>query len=166
MLLNQLYKTLILGVAIAAVSGCTSMGKKAGDPSGDAASASGAASEGLSGSNLTDDQLRAKTVFYFEFDRSDVSSADREALAAHARFLAANQSKNVRLTGHADERGTREYNMALGERRARAVADILTMESAANGQLDVVSYGEEQPATGGHDDQSWAQNRRVELSYK
>lgn len=165
MLLNQLYKGLILSVAIVAVSGCTSLGKKAGT-SADGASASGVTSEGLSGSNLTDDQLRAKTVFYFEFDRSDVSGADREALAAHARFLAANQAKSVHLTGHADERGTREYNMALGERRARAVADVLTMEGAASGQLDTVSYGEEQPATSGHDDQSWAQNRRVELSYK
>lgn len=166
MLLNQLYKALIVGVAIVAVSGCTSMGKKAGDAANDAASAKGMTSGGLNGSNLIDDQLRAKSVFYFELDRTDVNPADQAALAAHARFLAANHGKHASLVGHADERGTREYNMALGEHRAMAVAEVLTMNGVSKSQIEIVSYGEEKPAAMGHDEPSWAQNRRVELDCK
>jgi len=69
------------------------------------------------------------------------------------------------LEGHADERGTREYNMALGERRAKAVSRFLTVQGAGSNQIEVVSYGEERPAMMGHDEGSWSQNRRVELKY-
>ena len=105
-----------------------------------------------------------ETVFYFDFDQSTLKAATRAALDAQAARLRTTDS-NVRLEGHADERGTREYNMALGERRAKAVSRFLTVQGAGSNQIEVVSYGEERPAMMGHDEGSWSQNRRVELKY-
>ncbi len=109
-------------------------------------------------------QLGLRT-FYFDFDSSSLSSNDYTALKAHAAYLAKNGSARVKLAGHADERGTREYNMALGERRAKAVAAFLSSNGAKSSQLNTVSYGKEKPAAEGHDEESWAKNRRVELEY-
>jgi len=86
-------------------------------------------------------------------------------LKAHARQLQQNPNLRVRLEGHADERGSREYNIALGERRAQAVRQVLQLQGASSTQLSTVSYGEERPKSLGHDETSWAQNRRVELVY-
>jgi len=86
-------------------------------------------------------------------------------LEAHARYLAQHPSASVRLEGHADERGTREYNIALGERRAKAVERLLIVNGASTSQVETISYGEEKPAVLGSGEQSWAQNRRVELIY-
>ena len=88
-----------------------------------------------------------------------------QALRGHAKYLVANPSANVVLEGHADERGTREYNMALGERRAKAIARVLTVNGVSSSQIELVSFGEEKPAVMGHNESSWAQNRRVELKY-
>tara|TARA_R110002167_G_scaffold52042_2_gene150530 strand:- start:1373 stop:1930 length:558 start_codon:yes stop_codon:yes gene_type:complete len=106
-----------------------------------------------------------QTVFYFDFDKAVVPADAFEDLSAHAKYLAANPNARLVLEGHADERGTREYNMALGERRAKAVSRFLTVQGAGSNQLEVVSYGEERPAMMGHEEGSWAQNRRVELKY-
>lgn len=103
------------------------------------------------------------TVFYFDFDQSILKSESRAALTAHAQRLRGT-STQVRLEGHADERGTREYNMALGERRANAVRDFLVLQGVNRGNIETVSYGEERPAAYGSNESSWAQNRRVELS--
>jgi len=105
-------------------------------------------------------------VVYFEFDKSDVSEAYTAVLEAHARHLANNPSLRLRLEGHADERGSREYNIGLGERRAQAVKRILMLQGAGAGQLSTVSYGEERPAALGSDEEVWALNRRVELVYE
>ena len=86
-------------------------------------------------------------------------------LAAHARRLAASPNLKVRLEGHTDERGSREYNIGLGERRAQSVRRALLLQSVGDGQLNTVSYGEERPAVDGHDEGSWAKNRRVEIVY-
>ncbi|ADZ91224.1 peptidoglycan-associated lipoprotein Pal [Marinomonas mediterranea] len=107
-----------------------------------------------------------ETVFYFDFDKSIVRPEAREALAKHAEFLVANPDARVVLEGHADERGTREYNMALGERRAKAVARYLTIQGVAASQIESVSFGEEVPVAFGHDDASWQLNRRVEVRYE
>ena len=106
-----------------------------------------------------------QTVFYFDFDKAVVKADAFEDLSAHAKYLSANPEARVVLEGHADERGTREYNMALGERRAKAVSRFLTVQGAGSNQIEVVSYGEERPAVMGHDESSWSQNRRVELKY-
>ncbi len=106
------------------------------------------------------------TVFYFDFDKSIVRPAAREALSKHAEFLINNPDARIVLEGHADERGTREYNMALGERRAKAVLRYLTIQGVAASQIETVSFGEEVPVSFGHDDDSWQLNRRVEVRYE
>ncbi|MBJ7538193.1 peptidoglycan-associated lipoprotein Pal [Marinomonas transparens] len=106
------------------------------------------------------------TVFYFDFDKSIVRPESREALAKHAQYLVANPEARVTLEGHADERGTREYNMALGERRAKAVSRYLTIQGVAASQIESVSFGEEVPVAFSHDDNAWQLNRRVEVRYE
>ena len=102
------------------------------------------------------------TIFYFEFDRAVLKPEVREALAAHAGQLRSNP-RSIRLEGHADERGTREYNLVLAERRANTVRDFLVLQGVDGSIIEVVSYGEEKPAAYGSDSESMALNRRVEL---
>ena len=102
-------------------------------------------------------------VFYFDFDVAEFRPADRETLTFHARDLAANPNRRVRLEGHADERGTREYNLALGERRANGIRDFLIVNGASRSQIETVSYGEERPAQNGTTEAAYQANRRVEV---
>jgi peptidoglycan-associated lipoprotein len=104
-------------------------------------------------------------VVYFDFDVSDVRQDQRQILEANAAYLAKNQQLKVRLEGHADERGSREYNLALGERRAQAVKRYLSMMGVQEIQMNTLSYGEEKPAIEGHDESAWKLNRRVEIIY-
>jgi peptidoglycan-associated lipoprotein len=104
------------------------------------------------------------SVVYFEFDKYDLTPESRAILLAHAEKLKGS-SMSVRLEGHADERGSREYNMALGEKRANAVRDFLVLQGVKSASLESVSYGEERPVATGHEDSSWSQNRRVEVKY-
>lgn len=113
-----------------------------------------------------DASLRRITTFYFDFDTAEIKSEARDVLAAHARYLSDNPDVDVRLEGHTDERGTKEYNLALGERRANAVQRFLVVNGADRDQIDTVSYGEEKPAAMGSDESAWAQNRRVELIFR
>ena len=103
-------------------------------------------------------------VVYFDFDQYALTAESRSVLLAHADKLKG-ASVAVRLEGHADERGSREYNMALGEKRANAVRDFLVTQGVNGSSLEVVSFGEEQPAATGSDESSWSQNRRVEVKY-
>lgn len=171
---------------VLAVVGCTSIDEKAEQPpvdekpvgAGDSgASASGAQlGAGQDGAAMTasvaadslDDPNSplSKRVFYFAYDSSELSDIDRDIIAAHARFLAKNPTRSVVIEGHADERGSREYNLALGERRARAIEQLMSLQGAQRTQQQVVSFGEERPAMMGHDDEAWSQNRRVELIYQ
>ena len=105
----------------------------------------------------------ATRIFYFDFDVSEFRGSDRDVLTYHARDLAANPSKRVRLEGHADERGTREYNLALGERRANGILNYLIVNGAARNQIEVVSYGEERPTDRSTGDAAYQRNRRVEI---
>jgi peptidoglycan-associated lipoprotein len=107
----------------------------------------------------------AKRVFYFDFNSSELSAEDRQALAYHARFMNQFPAVAVVLEGHADERGSREYNLALGERRAKAIERILSLAGVAPEQIQVISFGEERPVALGHDNEAWHLNRRVELLY-
>ncbi len=102
------------------------------------------------------------TVFYFDFDQAVLLPEARAALTAHAERLKA-EPRSLRLEGHADERGTREYNMALGERRANAVRDFLVLQGVSASAIETVSYGEEYPAVVGSYESAWEQNRRVEM---
>ena len=105
-------------------------------------------------------------VFYFDFDQAIVKRSGHSELDKHAMVLRDNSNFRVRLEGHADERGTREYNLALGERRANAVRAYLTAQGASRSQIEVISYGEEKPAVLGAGESSWAKNRRVEIKYR
>ncbi|MDR2213603.1 MAG: peptidoglycan-associated lipoprotein Pal [Pseudomonadales bacterium] len=117
----------------------------------------------LSAAELARQQALAKNVFYFAFDSSELSAEDRNALVYHAEELKANPTRRIRLEGHADERGTREYNLALGERRAQAVERYLQAQGVSATQLETISYGEERPAQTGTTEASYSANRRVEL---
>ena len=107
-----------------------------------------------------------KRVVYFDFDSAEIPPEDRPTIEAHAQFLAENPAATMVLEGHTDERGSREYNVGLGERRADAVRRLLILLGASDGQLRTVSYGEERPADLGHGEDAWAMNRRVELDYQ
>jgi peptidoglycan-associated lipoprotein len=112
-----------------------------------------------------DSQLYRRTV-YFAYDSSTVLEEDRPIVEAHARYLAANPNAAATLEGHADERGSREYNIGLGERRASSVRQLMSLLGSSGSQIRMVSYGEERPAVEGHDEASWNQNRRVEIIYR
>ena len=109
--------------------------------------------------------LLADRIVYFDFDSAEIKGAGNDVVAAHAKYLAANPATRVRLEGHTDERGSREYNIGLGERRAQSVRRALLLQGATDGQISTVSYGEERPAVLGHDEAAWAKNRRVEIVY-
>ena len=104
-------------------------------------------------------------IIYFEYDSTQISSDYRSAIEAHSLYLQQNPNTYITLEGHADERGSREYNLALGEGRAKAVKQQMLLLGATSNQIRLVSYGEERPANDGHDDMSWQQNRRVEILY-
>lgn len=108
--------------------------------------------------------VQIANVVYFEFDKYDLTPESRAVLLAHAEKLKG-ASMSVRLEGHADERGSREYNMALGEKRAHAVRDFLVLQGVKAASLESVSYGEERAVATGHEESSWSQNRRVEVKY-
>ncbi|MCB1659406.1 MAG: peptidoglycan-associated lipoprotein Pal [Pseudomonadales bacterium] len=111
-------------------------------------------------------QLLATRLVHFEYDSAELSSNDIRTLQAHAQYLKANTSAKVLLAGHADERGTREYNMALGERRANAVQAFFVSNGVSNSQLDTVSFGKEKPINPASTESAWAENRRVEINYQ
>ena len=107
--------------------------------------------------------LRERNVVYFDFDSNEIRGEYVEVVAAHAAYLLKYPAARVRLEGHTDERGSREYNIGLGERRAQAVRNALLAQGVADAQVVTVSYGEERPAAEGADEQAHAQNRRVEI---
>jgi len=153
-----------LALAMAVAVGCSSKG---GDNAGQGAAVDpnagyGANSGAVDGSLSEEATMCAITTFYSEHDSSDLKTKAKRAPDVHAKDLKANGARVV-LEGNTDERGTREYNQALGERRAKAVQRYLVLQGVSPAQLEVVSYGEERPVATGNDEQSWAQNRRVEL---
>lgn len=112
-----------------------------------------------------DEGLLAQKIVYFDFDKYNINEEFRDVLSAHAEYLANNPSAKVTIEGHCDERGTREYNIGLGERRASAIQQMLTLQGASSRQINTVSYGEERPTALGHDEEAWSRNRRGEIIY-
>ena len=134
----------------------------------DGTQSSGAAEDGFQQGTAFDDSTGRGSaldnrVVYFGYDKADVKPEYMPILEAHGEYLAMNAGASMRLEGHGDERGSREYNIGLGERRAQAVRQVLLLKGAAATQLSTVSYGEERPAVLGSDDESYSLNRRVEL---
>lgn len=168
------FKLLGLSAALVLAAGCATTDTQERDDADEAARADRAAraeggvgrAERMQTDPLEDPSSRlADRVVYFEFDRSDIPSQHLNTLDAHARYLIDNPNVKIRLEGHADERGSREYNIGLGDRRAQAVRRILLFQGVANDQVTTVSYGEERPAVRGSNEDAWAQNRRVEIVY-
>ena len=107
----------------------------------------------------------ARRVVYFDFDKSVIRPEFRDQIVAHGEYLGNHPGRRLRLEGHCDERGTRAYNLALGERRAKAVRDLLLLTGASLSQIEAISYGEERPAVQGHNEAAWSKNRRVVFDY-
>ncbi|MFT4861287.1 MAG: peptidoglycan-associated lipoprotein [Pseudohongiellaceae bacterium] len=166
---NKFSKISIMVVSMFILAACSSTSDTE-EPVDESSTASAPATTSPSSARNqpTQEEIRAEnalrqTVFYFDFDIAEFKTADRETLTYHARNLAGNPSKSIRLEGHADERGTREYNLALGERRANSILNYLIVNGASRSQIEVVSYGEERPAETGQSEQSYGRNRRVEV---
>ncbi len=191
-MLSMQHKAFALALSLSVLAGCSSTGDtmedegygsdvSAVDQEGGSTVYGGDDGSGVSSTGLTDSErleareqaqkaeaaaMRKITTFYFDFDTAEINSESRDVLIAHAAFLASSPRTNVRLVGHADERGTKEYNLALGERRANAVQRFLVVNGASRDQLETVSYGEESPAVSGSTESAWAQNRRVEMIFQ
>ena len=174
-MMKRFLKIALLSVGIAALAACgtnnsdtssdtntrsTNTVGGGGVATGTAAGPNVSAGDALE--NVTGAPGNVATVFYFDFDQSTLKPEARDALLQHAAAMKANGS-SVRLEGHADERGTREYNIALGERRGNAVAQFLALQGVSSSQIEVISYGEEKPVALGSSGADWAENRRVEL---
>jgi len=138
-----------------------------GDDSGEANTSGNEFEEWDEGEEFGDDPSGGELamIIFFDFDSSEVRAIDTDVVTRHARQLTDNRDYAVRLEGHADERGSREYNIGLGERRAQAVRRLLLIQGASASQIKTVSFGEERPAADGSDESAWAQNRRVEIVY-
>jgi peptidoglycan-associated lipoprotein len=169
------YKKLLTAVLVLALAGCGSTPLPDPEPTTDSgmSSDSSASSTGFGDNNLGggedfgDDRANSELgmVIYFDFDQAELRPVYSDLLAKHANRLANNARVNVRLEGHADERGSREYNIGLGERRSQTVRRMLLIQGASASQISTVSFGEERPAAFGSDEESYALNRRVEIKY-
>jgi peptidoglycan-associated lipoprotein len=115
---------------------------------------------------LTDPKnILSKRSVYFDFDSNAVKDEFRGLVQAHAKYMVEKNATNIRIEGNCDERGSREYNLALGQRRAEAVKKVMTVLGVNEGRIETVSFGEEKPAATGHDEAAWAQNRRGDIKY-
>lgn len=166
----------IMVLLIAVLSGCSSTGDKQEGPvsiedkgtsaDGGAMTSGAAGSSDFSSYSLDDpNSPLSQRVIYFEYDSAEITADGQGLLGHHAGYLVANPDVRTTLEGHTDERGSREYNIALGDRRALAVQRVLELNGVAPEQITVVSYGEEKPAAEGNSDAAWRLNRRVELLY-
>lgn len=175
-------KYAIYGVLLSALlAGCAQEPAKTGDKTAadKAAQTAGAQTSGMSVNGVDGSLLTGKytappknvtgplatRVIYFDYDSSAIRSEFQNVIAAHATFTKANPKAKLNLQGHADERGSRAYNVALGQRRSDSVNKAMGVLGVAGGQMEAVSFGEEKPAVEGHDEAAWSKNRRVEIRY-
>ncbi len=166
------FKLLTIALLSALLAGCPQPLIEDPDPAdttygGDTgADTSGTGDSGMDGGEFFDDTEEALgTIIYFDFDSSEVRSQDQDLVAGHAISLSEDSYASVRLEGHADERGSREYNIGLGERRAQAVRQMLMIQGVSAAQIQTVSFGEERPESMGSSESDYALNRRVEIKY-
>ena len=153
------------GQTDASTSGYSDGSSLSGEQFGDNGSGTGTGTGAL-GSEFSDPaNPLSKQTIYFMYDSSQVQQDFIPVIAAHAQYLMAHPARHIILEGHTDERGSREYNIALGEQRAKSVFRMLKMQGVSDSQLEIVSYGEEKPASDGMEEASWQLNRRVEIVY-
>ncbi len=155
MITKAIKQGLTLAVVMAFLVGCSSSDKKKAPAATQAVAAPVTAAPAVEATQVAN-------VILFDYDKYDLTPEARSILLAHAEKLKGS-SVAVRLEGHADERGSREYNIALGEKRAKAARDFLVLQGVKSASLEVVSYGEERPVATSHDETSYSQNRRVEI---
>ena len=168
----KMRQLLILGLLAGCLAGCAqdtlpdpeAQTDVAGD-TGSMADAGGMDDRGMDDGEFFEDEASMTMIIYFDFDQSDLRPEYADVLARHAAELSNNGRTTVRLEGHADERGSREYNIGLGERRSQSVRRMLLIQGSSAGQISTVSFGEERPVAFGSDEDSWQQNRRVEIMY-
>ncbi|HYR01324.1 MAG TPA: peptidoglycan-associated lipoprotein Pal [Casimicrobiaceae bacterium] len=176
-------KWIIAAIAVIVLAGCASKGTQEAAPVEDkggatttapGATTSGAGGAGVGGTPTASAQpahrdpanvLYQKRSIYFDFDDYAVKDQYRPIIEAHAKYLQGNRTLRITLQGNTDERGTREYNIALGQRRADAVKKLMLLLGATDVQIETVSFGKEKPRREGHDETSWAENRRVDIVY-
>jgi peptidoglycan-associated lipoprotein len=179
--LSYIVLALVFAVGVAACGGGAAVQEPPVDEqstssSGSSSAETGAADSGsMTGESMSDASAQLQMAMagerpsalrvHFEFDSSSIDSESRGIIEAHAAYLAAKPDVLLSLEGHADERGTREYNLALGERRGQAVRRILRLLGIDSQRLNAISYGEENPVATGHDESAWRLNRRVEFIY-
>jgi len=172
--MKQLLNIVMFLILTAVLAACSSKGgtQAGGAQVEDRGTGGGVETSGLAGSGgfggaaLNDpNSPLARRVIYFDYDSSEILAEDQETVTAHATYLASNPGQMVTLEGHTDERGSREYNIALGERRAQSVQRVFELQGVSPDQITVVSYGEEKPAAEGHSETAWRLNRRVEIVY-
>lgn len=179
--MRRALSVLILAAALG-LAACSHKPPRVAPPTNTAVPANGAESSGAAGANANEgaaegnagaaegaggpqEGLLAKKTIYFDFDSSEIKGDGTDIVAAHAKYLAGHPNIHVRLEGNTDERGSREYNIGLGERRAQAVRRALLLQGASDAQISTVSYGAERPVDPGHDEAAWAKNRRVDIVY-
>jgi peptidoglycan-associated lipoprotein len=164
---SKLAKAVVLGGLILALSACA---KKAGYGNyGEDESGGAGDNMRFFGTHLSPEQERqllAKRTYYFDYDSFNVREEDTMSVYAHAKKLAGKSKIRIRVEGHTDERGSREYNIALGERRANAISNLLALKGISQSQISVVSYGKEKPETQGSDESAWSRNRRAVIVYE
>lgn len=166
-------KAIAAALSIAALAGCASDGSNQGDANAarNGAMTSGAnsagmnGSQGMNGQGMGNDQIPMSRTVYFDFDRDTIRPEFESVLNQNASYLRSNSGAKVTLQGHTDPRGTREYNLGLGERRANAVRQYLAVQGVNASQIEVVSYGQERPACAERSDQCYSQDRRVVFDY-
>ncbi len=177
--LNKLFKAMVVALPIMAITACSSTTDPETDGSGSVTGANGQVTTtggvetgGVAPmltpeeqQRLKFEELRKEHVIYFDFDRSSISADFSEVLNAHGEYLVQHPNVRVMIEGHADERGTPEYNIALGERRAKAVVKYLQSMGVSPSQMSIVSYGEEKPLDFSRTDSGFAKNRRAVLVY-
>jgi peptidoglycan-associated lipoprotein len=178
MLRGGVFSAMAVALAAAALVGCSSTklddvpveSRNAVPASGlSGANSSGTAQSNVASVDLTNgagDVSRLGRVIYFDFDSYAVKDEYRGTIDGFAKALAADRKKHLSVEGHTDERGGREYNLALGQKRAEAVVKQLALLGASDAQVEAVSFGKERPAVQGSDEAAWAKNRRAELNYK
>ncbi|EKE01549.1 MAG: hypothetical protein ACD_21C00106G0009 [uncultured bacterium] len=162
----RLLAIVVLSLGVGALTGCSHFKKSGGQQDGTEVSGMGD-QDGFADEN-SPNRLKApyNQTYRFDFNQYDVHQADVESINVQANYLVSHANAKVRLEGNADERGSREYNIALGWKRAKAVAAILKQQGVSDTQIAMVSYGKEKPIAQGHDESAYSQNRRVDLVYE
>jgi len=174
--MNTRILSLCVPLALLLAGGCATESKNeaasSGAPSGAASSSASPATPGAAPSGGMSGSMAGSAAaapngrsVYYDFDKSDLRSSDRGLVEANAQYLVKHSDVKVRVEGNADERGSKEYNLALGQRRAEGVAKAMELLGVSDKRIEAVSYGEEKPKAKGHDEQAWAQNRRSDIVY-